>query len=157
MSDVIVIKVDQDGEQACPYCGMYECTMEHSGEVALANQAAVHPGVPMAMAGWGLVAIIVLTHLLIGRTHGAGSKAAYWRFPLLRGGWLNRVVRSRCFPLAVQSLSMVLFLLIIVAGLIGTQRASFNIAPWLTWTWWWALLIFFIVGFGKAFCVICPW
>lgn len=49
------------------------------------------------------------------------------------------------------------FLLIIAAGLFGDQNPAMNIAPLLTWTVWWAGLIFIILFLGKAWCTICPW
>ena len=50
-----------------------------------------------------------------------------------------------------------LFLLIIVAGLVGTPIAERNVATVLTWNLWWAGLIFSIFFLGSAWCAVCPW
>ena len=39
----------------------------------------------------------------------------------------------------------------------GPRRLIALTATVLTWTWWWVLLVFLILGFGKAFCAMCPW
>jgi len=74
---------------------------------------------------------------------------------LFRARWLRWLVGRPWFPLVAQSGSLVLLLVVIVAGLWGAEKH--NLATVLTWTWWWFLLIFFVVGFGKLFCVVCPW
>ena len=67
---------------------------------------------------------------------------------LLRWPWLQTSAR----------ISMVaIFLFIIYAGLFGSQNPTMNIAPILTWTIWWAGLIFLVLYFGKAWCYVCPW
>ena len=43
------------------------------------------------------------------------------------------------------------------AGLWGNQNPAQNIAPILTWTIWWGLLIVLILFAGKAWCYVCPW
>ena len=130
--------------------------MDHQGMDHQGMEGHMMAGIPtwMAMAGLGLV--ILLSHVLLSRRREArNTDASYWRLGLLDWSPLKRLVRAPFFPLLVQSLSIGLLLLIIVAGLYGSQRH--NIATVLTWTWWWALLIFIIVGFGKGFCTICPW
>ena len=116
-------------------------------------------GVPlwMAMAGLGLV--VALSHVLLARrkdpVEGARSTPVRRRRGLLGWAPFKTMVRWPAFPLAAQSLSIALLVLIVSAGLFGSQRH--NIATVLTWTWWWALLVFAIAGFGKAFCAVCPW
>src|SRR5690606_12532265 len=41
--------------------------------------------------------------------------------------------------------------------LFGSQQAGTNIATVLTWTYWWTLLVLFVMLFGKAWCYVCPW
>jgi hypothetical protein len=52
---------------------------------------------------------------------------------------------------------VLLFLVIITAGLFGNQLPSKNIAPLLTWTIWWGGLVILIAYAGKAWCYVCPW
>ena len=79
------------------------------------------------------------------------------RFDLLSVGWVSRCLRSRVFRFALQAVVAVLFVVIIIAGLFGNQNPSLNIAPMLTWTVWWGLLIVLILFAGKAWCYVCPW
>ncbi|GJM26630.1 MAG: hypothetical protein DHS20C16_30450 [Phycisphaerae bacterium] len=79
------------------------------------------------------------------------------RFDLLSVGWIRACVNSRGFRFALQFFVSVLFVLIIAAGLFGNQNPALNIAPILTWTVWWGLLIVLIMFFGKAWCYVCPW
>jgi polyferredoxin/YHS domain-containing protein len=74
----------------------------------------------------------------------AGSR----RYRLLRRPWVRFLL---------QLAMVAIFALIIAAGLFGNQNPAFNIAPILTWTLWWAGLIFFVLYFGKLWCYVCPW
>ncbi len=110
-------------------------------------------GIPIWMAIVGVVAIIAISHLFTAPRPATARRA--WRLDLLRSPRLAGLIKRPAFPLIAQSLSILALLLIVSAGLFGSQRL--NIATVLTWTWWWALLIFLILGLGKAFCTICPW
>jgi len=79
------------------------------------------------------------------------------RFDLLSIGWVRACLRSRVFRFALQAVVAALFVLIIAAGLFGNQNPALNIAPILTWTVWWGLLIVLIMFAGKAWCYVCPW
>lgn len=117
-------------------------------------------GIPTWMSAIGVVAIILLSHGLVAarrdRVPKTESPSRVRRgLDLLGFRPIRRLVAKPYFPLMMQSLSLFLFLLVISAGLFGNQRN--NIAPVLTWTWWWVLLIFLVLGFGKTFCMVCPW
>ena len=114
----------------------------------------VMDGVPTGLAIGAVVAIVLASHVFV-KFRQKVIDAPYWRFDLLGFSWVKSLVKRSWFPMAIQSASLAAFLLICTAGLFGSQRT--NIAPVLTWTWWWVLLIFLIVGFGTAFCAICPW
>ncbi|MFQ5412379.1 MAG: 4Fe-4S binding protein, partial [Phycisphaerae bacterium] len=79
------------------------------------------------------------------------------RFDLLSIGWINAALRSRSFRFGLQAFFAGTFLLIIAAGLFGNQNPALNIAPILTWTIWWGMLIILILFAGKAWCYVCPW
>ncbi len=112
-------------------------------------------GIPTWMAISALAIIILASHLFLNKHKEKSKKSSYPRWNLLNFRLFKYFVKKKYFPILVQSISMILFTFIIVAGLIGSQRS--NISTVLTWTWWWALLIFIILGFGKGFCMICPW
>ena len=50
-----------------------------------------------------------------------------------------------------------LFILVIAAGLSGSQIPERNIATVLTWNIWWAGLIISVFFLGSAWCAVCPW
>jgi polyferredoxin len=112
-------------------------------------------GIPMWMAVVSVVLIIFTSHFLVATWPAMTAGRSYRSWNLLGYKPFNRLVKRSWFPLLMQSVAIVLFLLVISAGLFGNQKT--NIAPVLTWTWWWALLIFLVLGFGQAFCMICPW
>jgi len=79
------------------------------------------------------------------------------RFNLLAIRPIRAALSSRAFRFAIQFVFVVFFFLIIVAGLVGNQNPALNIAPLLTWTIWWGLLIVLIMYAGKSWCYVCPW
>ncbi|MCA8925114.1 MAG: hypothetical protein KDD82_25110 [Planctomycetes bacterium] len=79
------------------------------------------------------------------------------RQDLLGAAWVRRLVTWKPLRFCFQSVCAAFFCLIIYAGLFGNQNPSMNVAPLLTWTIWWAGLIFLILYFGKLWCFVCPW
>ena len=112
-------------------------------------------GIPVWMGILGLIAIIISSHLLVRYWKPSIEVMDYRKWHLFKFKWVAALVKQSWFPLFVQSLSIFFFLLVITAGLIGNDKH--NIGPVLTWTWWWVLLIFLAMGFGKVFCMVCPW
>lgn len=147
-------------DDVCDYCGMVDCTMcvpSTDAEGTPPGEPGMHTmaGIPPSLAIGGLVFIILVSHLILARRRHRDTPKNYPRIRLMNFGPFKAFVRRPWFPMAMQGVSVFLFLLVLAAGLFGSQRT--NIAPVLTWTWWWALLIFFVAGFGKVFCTICPW
>jgi polyferredoxin/YHS domain-containing protein len=79
------------------------------------------------------------------------------RINLLNNRLLHLLVTNRPFRFVCQAVLVVLFFLIIAAGLFGNQNPALNIAPLLTWTVWWGGLVVLIMFAGKAWCFVCPW
>lgn len=79
------------------------------------------------------------------------------RIDLLQNSLLKTLATSRVLRFLVQAVVVVLFFLIIAAGLFGNQNPALNIAPILTWTVWWGGLVILIMFAGKAWCWMCPW
>ena len=61
---------------------------------------------------------------------------------------------NRSKPVMFLQLPLV-FVFLIYAGIAGDGKV--NILPVMTWTVWWAGLIFLVVFLGKAWCFVCPW
>jgi hypothetical protein len=112
-------------------------------------------GISTSMAIFGIIMIILVSHFFLDFKKKKNLNNNYWKFNILKIKWLKSLINKSYFPLLLQSIPMVMLLFIIGSGFWGSQRV--NIGPVLTWTWWWVLLIFFILGFGKVFCSICPW
>lgn len=70
--------------------------------------------------------------------------------------WLGRFFRSKWFQPVFQIPTFAVFVIIILAGLFDVQAGDKNIATMLTWTIWWAGVIFTFVLIGRVWCMMCP-
>ncbi|MHC5052210.1 MAG: YHS domain-containing protein, partial [Planctomycetota bacterium] len=104
-----------------------------------------------------LLVSFVLLEVVARRKPVPGPRAVDARWNVTASALVRRVLRWRPLRFAAQALMAGTFLLIILAGLFGDQNPATNIAPLLTWTIWWAGLIFLVLFFGKAWCYACPW
>ncbi len=72
--------------------------------------------------------------------------------PVVKG-----LMRSRWPQLFLRALTLGIFLLAILAGILGTPVGNRNIAIVLVWIAWWGLLALLAVPlFGRGWCSICP-
>jgi len=118
-----------------------------------------HPGLPelWGYLVWGFMLVLGLWSLI-----APIPKKLQRRTFRLDNFWLSQplvllLVRSR-WPLWLLKITvMVLFLLVIIAGLYGTPIAERNLATVLTWNIWWAGLIVSVFFLGSAWCAVCPW
>lgn len=70
---------------------------------------------------------------------------------------LKRLLKARAFQPAMMLLTLAVFTLAILAGLIGTPAGNRNFGIVFVWIVWWALLIAVLVPFfGRLWCTICP-
>lgn len=100
-----------------------------------------------------LVSFVQIT-LLVGVGH---ALRPYPRFDLLRHRSLRAVLMSRPLLLALRSLSVALFFLIILSGLLGRQTPEQNFAPTFVWIIWWVGLSFFTAFVGNVWPLLNPW
>jgi|CXWL01.1.fsa_nt_gi YHS domain-containing protein len=105
----------------------------------------------------GLALPILAAPIALGSLRVAMASPRTDRLDLLSFRWFAAAMRSRIFRFSLRAVVAVLFLLIVAAGLFGNQNPALNIAPILTWTVWWGLLIVLILFAGKAWCYVCPW
>ena len=70
--------------------------------------------------------------------------------------WLRRFLKSAWFQPVFQIPVLLIFLIIIVAGLFDIQQGDRNIATLLMWTIWWAAIVFTFVLVGRIWCMMCP-
>ncbi len=146
-----------DGEM-CEFCGMVDCTMGCKAVTfdSQYRKMVVMPGLPDWLYYGGLVAVVLVSFFFaetVGRRNRRERKRR--RFDLLRAAGLKAFIRHPWFPMVFQLPTTMLFAFLIYAGFAGHQVV--NIVPTLTWTIWWAGLIFIVLFTGKIWCVFCPW
>ena len=78
-------------------------------------------------------------------------------YPRLRLSWRPlRVLASSPVLTTLRAATLLLVVLVIVAGGLGAQRASANIAPTLVWVYWWVGLAFASALIGNVWALINP-
>jgi hypothetical protein len=92
--------------------------------------------------------------LLVGERH---TSYRYPRFNLLQVGPLRAVLTNGPFLLGLRLLSVALFLLVILSGLLGRQGPGYNFAPTFVWIIWWVGLGFFTAFVGNIWPLVNPW
>jgi len=75
---------------------------------------------------------------------------------VLNYGAVKRVLRWRGFQFAIQLPNVLVYVLVILAGLYGTQTSTENFATVVTWIIWWAAIVFTFVFAGRLWCLMCP-
>lgn len=93
------------------------------------------------------------------RTPASGSSASRAGrrdlFKIVPG--LRRLVGMRSFQALFVIPSLLVFYLLVIAGLVGTPVGNRNIIIVLIWILWWFLLIALMVPFGsRVWCTVCP-
>jgi hypothetical protein len=105
--------------------------------------------VAMIIAGTAVGGLIIL------RVRG-DSLAPGERFNFLSLSWLRRLVTARGFQPATQVPLLLFFAVLVFVGLADTPLAGRNLATKLTWTIWWAGIIFTFILVGRLWCLMCP-
>lgn len=82
---------------------------------------------------------------------------SYPRFNLLQIRPLRALLTARPFLAGLRLLSVTLFLLVILSGLLGTQTPSANFAPTFFWITWWVGFGFFTAFVGNLWPLVNPW
>jgi len=118
-----------------------------------------HPGLPEM---WVLTIIALMAAIVIWALFvSPPGKKEFSTFSLtdipLVGGISRYLLTTPWLLFILKLVMVVLFLLIIIAGLYGTPVPERNLATILTWNLWWAGLVFSIFFLGSAWCAICPW
>ncbi len=115
-------------------------------------------GIPFWLFAVGAATVLTVSFvslIILGSRHA--PSAQYARYDLLQIPVVRQLYTSRAFHAFAQAFFVVLFLLVIATGLFGVQQGGSNISTVLTWTYWWVLLVLFVLLFGKAWCWVCPW
>lgn len=75
---------------------------------------------------------------------------------LLRNRFIRKLLKHRAFQFAFQLPNALIILLVIVAGIWGTQLGDKNFATVITWLIWWAMIIFTFLFLSRTWCMLCP-
>jgi polyferredoxin len=75
---------------------------------------------------------------------------------LLAVPWLRRMMTSRAFQPSLQIPLLALMGVVVLLGFHDVQDGGMNLATKLTWTIWWAGVIFTFVLAGRVWCLACP-
>ena len=118
-----------------------------------------HPGLPAIYSF--LAGLVIMGALALAWWRGARPVRPTRHFDLSRLPLIGALARrpDRLAPLlgALRLAVLAAFLVLIGAGLFGTQIPQRNAATVLTWNIWWSGLVLAVFFTGSAWCAICPW
>ena len=113
--------------------------------------------VPLALYISGSAAAVALSFVVIAFfARNATRSAGYPRFDLLTMS-IGRAVTHPLVIAAARGVTVAVFFLIIVAGMVGDQNAFNNIAPTMVWVIWWVGFAYLSGLVGNIWAVINPW
>ena len=100
----------------------------------------------------GGAAVVLLTFAIAAAALRAES-GRRWQWPLPRPPrWLGRLLAG-----AAGFLGVLLFVLVLAAGLLGSDSPTRNIAPVIVWVLWWVGLLLLAALVGNAWPRLDPW
>lgn len=126
--------------------------MEAPSCCKIENGVHLMSGMPNWMFFSGIALVLLISFLIYFKRVIPPMRQ---RFDLTRFRLVSYLLKQRWLQFAAQLPVLLIFIVIVYAGLFGNPRI--NIAPTLTWTIWWGGLIFAILFFGKIWCFFCPW
>ncbi len=113
----------------------------------------------MGAVAWTLIALVVGIGVLA--VYAVRLRARIGAPPgealdLLQVSWLRRLLTSRALQPTLQIPLLVLMAVVVLLGFHDVQDGGVNLATKLTWTIWWAGIIFTFVLAGRVWCLACP-
>jgi hypothetical protein len=116
--------------------------------------------IPLWLYLYGAAAAVVLAFVPLAlysrKTPDADAAYSYPRFDLLGVPLLRSLLTSRLLVGGLRVLSVVLFIVVVISGLVGLQ-SGFNIAPTFVWITWWVGFSFFTALVGNLWPLVNPW
>jgi hypothetical protein len=114
--------------------------------------------IPLWLYLYGAAAAVVLAFVPLALFSRKTPDDAYRypRFDLFGVLWMRKLLTSRLLVGGLRLLSVFLFFVVIVAGLVGLQ-SGFNIAPTFVWITWWVGFSFYTALFGNLWPLVSPW
>ncbi len=105
----------------------------------------------LALVGGGTVAVLYGWALRARIARPGGSA-----LNLLDVGWLRRLLTSPALQPTLQIPLLLLMGIVVLLGFADVQDGGVNLATKLTWTIWWAGIIFTFFLVGRVWCLACP-
>ena len=106
----------------------------------------------------GAVAAVALSFVVLGLfVQKTAEQFKYPRLNLLQTPVVRSVLSSRIASTAIRVLSVAVFILLIVAGFIGTDRPIDNISPTFIWIIWWVGIGYVVALVGNVWMAVNPW
>jgi hypothetical protein len=112
---------------------------------------------PLSLYLFGGAAVVALSFVMFGQfVRHRRASAAYPKLDML-GGPIGRVIAHPAAALALKLAVLGLFVVTVLAGLIGDQNPYRNIAPTLVWIIWWVGFAYVSAFVGNLWALISPW
>jgi len=130
---------------------------QHSGHGA--SEVHQHPGLPMVYIGPSIVVMAgILLWGLLARVPENRRETSYNLSQAPVVGRLVRWLNRSPWPLvSLKMVSVIVFLIVVYAGLLGSPLPERNLATQFVWNLWWPLVVVSVFFIGSAWCGICPW
>jgi hypothetical protein len=116
--------------------------------------------IPLWLYLYGAAAAVVLAFVPLAlysrKAQDADDAYEYPRFDLFGIRWLRNMLSSRLLLGTLRLLSVFLFFVVVISGLVGLQ-SGFNIAPTFVWITWWVGFSFFTALVGNLWPLVSPW
>jgi hypothetical protein len=119
----------------------------------------IEPVPGMGAAAWAVVvlaAAIAAAAVWVVVARGRLGLGGGQSLDLLEVRWIRRVLTSRVFQPALQIPLLLLMLILVALGFRDVQDGGVNVTTKLTWTIWWAAIIFTFFLAGRVWCLACP-
>jgi hypothetical protein len=112
---------------------------------------------PLSLYLYGAAAVVALSFLVFGLfLHGAPASRTRPQIDLRAGG-LARILGQPAVTLALRLAGLALFVVVLLAGLLGDQNPYRNIAPTFVWIIWWVGFAYIAAFVGDVWWLINPW
>jgi ferredoxin len=151
-------------EQPAAETGTGAASHDHAATAPSEETAAHDHGTyrdqPVARPITGLAALLLaLTGVSLAflYTHPRPEPASAPGLDLLQLPGVKRFVRWKYFQPILQAPNLVLLALVLFLGFFDIQEGGRNFATKITWTIWWAAIIFAFVFAGRLWCAMCPY
>jgi len=113
--------------------------------------------VPLSLYLFGAAAAVALSFVVFGLFIGRAQATTERRRLALSAGVVQRTIGHPALLFVVRAAALGLFLVTVLAGLIGNQNPYRNIAPTLVWVVWWVGLAYVQAFLGDVWSLINPW